>query len=160
MLVSFEGVSKSGKSTVLDEVRELKPEWLIYKGASLIEVDDWDAHVHVALRHFNELAKQNPENVIIVDRLFSDAVMEPDPRQSHNMRRKLMCMSAHVVYIGASEDELLTRGTRDAWHLGSVLRRYEQVLDILPSARFDTTEDDADYIARLVVSQIEQWNEA
>lgn len=154
-LFVLEGLSKSGKSTIRDVILKQRPRWVMWKGENLMRkgVDkNWVNYMeryHEALHRLYEL---NGQSVIIADRGFSEPIYNSDPQLREEFLRLVACYGdAHVLYFEPGDsrehpaevkDRLKERGTRDEHRLEDLQQRYQTLLQMFKSQRFDTHEMD------------------
>lgn len=142
-LISFEGPSKSGKTTIYNEVIKHRPEYVEIKGPRLTDIGlrDWMEYVKWEHAIKKPIFDANPDAVFIANRAFSEAVYATNPDVRQAMLRVYGAYDdAFIVYVRASKDELLERGTHDAWRLDDVLRRYDVLLSSMDHVAVDTTD--------------------
>lgn len=165
-LFVFEGISRSGKSTIRDAIKKRNPEWIIFKGENLMRkgvTNNWVEYRERYHEFLHRLYELNPDNVIIADRGFSDIVYNFDPRVRHDMKRLAACYGdAHIIYFYPGDfnvDDghldngipiLRRRGTRDTWQLGALCYRYEELLEMFPYRHINTFEYDEEESMQLV----------
>jgi len=161
-LVILEGLSASGKSTVRDALFDEHPEWVKMKGENLMRKgfgDDWREYQRRYHESLHRLYELNPENVIVADRAFSEAVYNSDEQTRSEIRRLLACYgNAYIVYFHTTEDELKERGSRDMWRYDELMSRYEKLLGMFPSKRVDTTHASEADASEIAESAIRQWH--
>lgn len=169
-LIVLEGPSASGKSTVRDLLIDHNPEWVLWKGENLMRKghgdawNDYQRRYHEALHRLYEL---NPENVIVADRAFTDAVYNSDEQMREEMKRLIACYGdVYVLFFAPVTDEyahdelnaqnltkwtdaqkhvervLKERGSRDIPKLTEIWHRYRDVLQMFPHHIVNTYNQD------------------
>lgn len=170
-LFVFEGLSRSGKSTVCEALLERNPEWVFWRGENLMRKgpdDHWKNYQRRYHEGLHRLYELNPKNIIISDRAFSDTVYNPDPKFRTDMRRLVACYGdVYIVYFypghwGPSsghqldgKDILSERGTRDAPRLDELMERYNDLLSMFPNFHVNTDEFDVEESVKITENYIE-----
>jgi predicted AAA+ superfamily ATPase len=138
-LFVIEGLSKSGKTTLIKKLKKrYHSSFIIYDGFSIIDIGrkDWETYTMYELKILKSLVAQNPENVFLIDRLFSEYAYGED---SDKWLRIFKQMGAHIIYLECDNDELMSRGTKDT-DLTYLRERYYALLRNIPHITIDTVK--------------------
>lgn len=117
VLIAFEGQSKTGKSTLVENVKkrlEKKNEKVIVmKGPGQINIpgaEQWKLYNHYMHAVLHRMQELNPNLIILGDRIFSEAVVG---KRDTELLRRYLCYDALVINLSAEEEELKKRGTKE-----------------------------------------------
>lgn len=157
-LISFEGPSKSGKTTIYDRVVENHPEFVEIKGPRLSDVGlpEWSSYVRWEHAIKKPIFDANPETTFIANRAFSEAVYATNSQVRSGMKRLYGAYDdALIVYVTADPEDLIDRGTHDAWRLEEIIDRYNELLSSFEHFEINTSEFTIDEAADAVEAWIE-----
>lgn len=157
-LISFEGPSKSGKTTIYNRVVENHPEFIEIVGPRLTAVglQEWNSYVRWEHAIKKPIFDANPETTFICNRAFSEAIYATNENIRDGMKRLYGAYDdAAIVYVTADGDTLLDRGTHDAWRLLEILERYDELLSMFEHVEINTTN----YTIDEAVDAVEAWIE-
>lgn len=162
---SFEGPSRSGKTTVMDQVVErlktagefpvarVEADSLPSRGIG----EDWVKSVQEEHEHRKPIYDENPHIAFLCNRQFSEAAYAYDEHIRHDIVRLAQSYKdGHIVMVTASEEELKERGSKDEWRLLDVIYRYELLTEALPTKFVDTTEMTEDQAVEEVIAYIRE----
>lgn len=164
MIVSFEGLSFSGKSTALnyaaDKIKGFdNTNAFVMKGPGQInhpgkqQWKDYNHYMHAVLKRIEGL---NDDVIILGDRLFTEAVVTED----EELYRRYKCYEQkHVLYFEADHDVLKERGslTEDMLEMENNYRNY--LLNWIDHTKIDTGELSEIQMKKAVWTQIMEWQE-
>lgn len=153
MMFAFEGVSCSGKTSVMHALKERHPDWVLVEGYSQAELgilDDWQKSWAVEHRWKKPFYEDNPGVTFLVNRPFSEAVYAHDVEMRHEARRVISTYEdiGHVLYFDAPDRVLKERGSVEPIGIETVRQRYRRVRDILPTTRIDASGKLEDVVDR------------
>lgn len=155
-----EGLSKSGKSTVMDMLRENCPDWVFVKNFNMVQsgiLDDWLDEWYQYHKFGYLFANQNPDTVWFHDRFMTEAVYNPDPKvRQEVMRFGQGFKDMHILFFHPGKEELMDRGTGDAWRYEEVRERYDKLLESYPHTIIDTGDNTVEQSALDVVDYVHE----
>lgn len=133
MIIGIEGLSTSGKTTLINKLIEKYPEIIRFRGAGAVNVgmqsrwQEYNFWMHNIIEQLDKL--NNHKNIILWDRFLTDAVHSED----HLYRSEILrVMKSHskkaVVYIDVPENILCDRGSKEGSELNSHANRYDSII--------------------------------
>ena len=140
---TFEGPSRAGKSTVVNILEERHPEWISFSGNSIPEraSDHFEEEWRREMQFYRPVYEQNPENVFLVERQFSELAYAHNEDVRDYVKRTLaMWQDIHVIYFECGQDVLNERLSPDM--KDTVEDRYEALLASHPTKVVRTDQDD------------------
>lgn len=143
MLVSFEGLSKSGKTTIYNRIVERNPSFVEIVGPRMPDVGmrDWDEYQKWEHAIKKPIYDANPETTFIANRAFSEAVYATDEATRQWMLRMYGAYDdAFIVFVHANREMLKERGSHDAAQYKTLVKRYNQLAGQMDHVMISTTD--------------------
>lgn len=138
-LIVTEGLSRTGKSTILDHIAAERDDVVITKGSGVDQELEWTEHVLQNIKQCGQVYKQNPDQIFIHDRFFSEAAYGQDDEVRRRVLRAAQCFpDTYVVYFTCSMDELQSRNSKDLWRYSDLQERYKRLCSACDSYEIDT----------------------
>lgn len=153
---SFEGPSRSGKTTTMDILRERHPEWIEVVGPSLPERTATDFkeawRQEMVLR--KPIFEANPDNVFVANRQFSEIAYGEDGVQSYVKRTLAMWEDVHIIYLTANSKALAERNSPDDADWAA--EEYRPILDAFPNMTVNTDKHEPEEVANRVEDYVDE----
>lgn len=159
MIIGIEGLSTSGKTTLINKLIEKYPEIIRFRGAGAVNVgmqtrwQEYNFWMHNIIEQLDKL--NNHKNIILWDRFLTDAVHSEDQLYRSEILR---VMKSHtkkcVVYINVDQKELIKRNTKEGDELNTHAHRYKQVLKSFNTLTLYPREEDKYYITDAHIDEV------
>lgn len=153
-LFSLEGPSRAGKTTVQEILTERHPGWVSFSGMSIPERStDGKEEWRREMQFYRPVYEQNPENIFLVNRQFSELAYAHDEETRKYVKRTLaMWKDAHILWFYADDETLENRNSPDR---STVIKDYMRpALEAFPVHEFNTTvvepEETADAVEQAI----------
>ena len=142
MIFFIEGVSASGKTTLINEILKLKPHWIRFKGAGQVNIgiderwEEYNFYMHNIIERLDCLNEYKLP--ILWDRGITEGVYSNEKwirlAKSHANKR--------VIYIKSSNTELTRRSTKEGLDLELHQKQYDIELQKFQHYIFDNADID------------------
>lgn len=145
MLVSFEGLSKTGKTTVFKEIKQRHPEWVELVGPRMTDVgvNNWSEYQNWEHAIKKRILDANPQTMFIANRFFSEAAYTHLADQRNMLMRMYGAYDdACMIYFYATKDELRERESHDMWRCDEIIENYMSLAQCIPTYEVNTSSMD------------------
>ena len=158
VILIFEGLSGSGKSSTADRLLERHPEWVDMRGSPPTEIgsQNWDEYQDYSMRIRSVMYRKNPRTFFLAERQLSDAVYHHDEDRRMWVKRQAQALPdpKHLFYFTASDSTLSERGSKDMWRSDTLRARYEDLLSLLPYTKINTDDRSIDDGMQIVIDEL------
>lgn len=161
MILTFEGYSKAGKTTLLTHLYNRLQDHPSYnvvriKGHGHINTigeEAWTRYNHYYHKFLEQLDSMNDNTVILADRAITEWIQT----QNTTLLRRLQCHSdLHVAFVIADEEDLQHRGnTRGGYD--EKMKRYNKAYKQFSGLQLNTSEHDKDDLVKKLLSYVERY---
>jgi len=167
MIFFIEGLSKSGKTFLVDKLCTRNPKYIRFKGSGAVNVGmtekwhDYNFHMHNIIERLDSI--NNYKKIILWDRGLTDSVYsENDDYRSEILRVSKSHAKKSLIYINFKdfseydENILSTRNSKEGGDAEVHFDKYSKVKE-----SFDTLnlyfDNDAYYISENMISEVEKF---
>jgi thymidylate kinase len=161
MIINFEGLSRTGKTTMMNMFRKKYPNWIYWSGLRRTEVVEWGKGIAEEHKVIERLCELNPTIPIIADRFCSEYVYNESTTLDlvHLFRNH---RHMFTIYLELDEAQLHDRKTFDAFNINTFRTRYNDLLKRIPHERINTShkskEEVFTEIEKIVLEKIGEAN--
>lgn len=164
MIVGIEGLSKSGKTTLINKLVKRNPEWIRFRGAGAVNVGmgtNWHEYnfwMHNIIENLDRL--NDYEKIILWDRFITDCVYSEDENYQSELFRVIKShKSKCIIFVDIPQDTLIERGTKegDEGELKTHQERYYARIKSFNNLKLKGDASKEYFITDEMVDQVEEF---
>lgn len=162
MIIGIEGLSKHGKTTLINKYIERYPDTIRFRGAGAVNVgmmEDWQRY-NFSMRNIIENLDRlnNYKKVILWDRFLTDAVYSEDRNYASEILR---VMKSHkhkaVIYINPNPIIVKLRDCKEGSDYENHRKRYSNIVKSFKTLYIDLKKEDDYFITDEIIDEVHKF---